>query len=249
MHLHFEYTCPQIDEEYRRYLLGVGSIILIVLCSFIHMLVHVRDMVLTPVFTSPDGREDDYVSVGEALMAGLAAGVMESLVTSPFELFKVRAQVASASRTAHSPNTAEKSVGRPLISRLLPRCSLDMAAMSNSLGLLSTLTTKHASMLDAFKEYPWMMTGSGRPPAVGTVQMPSEIISLEGWTALWRGLRPAIVRDSIFGGIFFSSWQFLYESMRDWKAVRMNPIPRYHHLFVIHTHHKRAALFFQVFLP
>lgn len=174
-----------------------------------------------------DGREDDYVSVAEAMMAGIAAGMMESLVTSPFELLKIRAQVASASRTVRSPKNAKKSVTRPLVSRLLPRCSLDMTAMNNSLGILSTLPTKHVNMLDSLKEYPWMMTGSGRPPTVTNVRMPSEIISLEGWTALWRGLRAGIVRDSIFGAVFFSSWQFLYESMRDWKALGMNPIPRY----------------------
>lgn len=35
--------------------------------------------------------------VSEALMSGLAAGSVESLVSSPFELIKFRAQVASAS--------------------------------------------------------------------------------------------------------------------------------------------------------
>ncbi|PIN06156.1 hypothetical protein CDL12_21291 [Handroanthus impetiginosus] len=102
-----------------------------------------------------------------------------------------------------------------------------MKAMSNSVGLLSTLTNGHANMLDALKEYPWMMTGSGKPPPVSNVRMPSEIISLEGWSALWRGLRSGLVRDSIFGGIFFSSWQFLHQAMLNWKAVGMDPVPRY----------------------
>ncbi|GLT54098.1 hypothetical protein SLA2020_273260 [Shorea laevis] len=33
-----------------------------------------------------DGREDNFVSVSEALMAGIAAGATESLISSPFEL-------------------------------------------------------------------------------------------------------------------------------------------------------------------
>ncbi|KAK6121322.1 hypothetical protein DH2020_044935 [Rehmannia glutinosa] len=174
-----------------------------------------------------DGREDDYSYVSEALMAGFAAGIMECFVSSPFEIIKLRAQVASASRVVHSPTIAEKSVASPLVSRLLPRYSLDMTAMSNSVGLLSTLSPRHANMPDALKGYPWMMTGSGRPPAVSNVRMPSEILSLEGWAAMWRGLRSGLVRDSIFGGIFFSSWQFLHQAMLNWKAVGMDPIPRY----------------------
>lgn len=177
--------------------------------------------------SSSDGREDDYVSVSEALMAGFAAGTMECLVSSPFELIKLRAQVASASPTMHRPSVAEKSVVPSLASRLLPRYSLDMKAMSNSVGLLSTLTQRHANMLDALKEYPWMMTGSGKPPSVSNVRMPSDIVSLEGWTAMWRGLRSGLVRDSIFGGIFFASWQFLHQAMLNWKAVGMDPMPRF----------------------
>ncbi|KAL2497216.1 Mitochondrial substrate carrier family protein [Abeliophyllum distichum] len=95
-----------------------------------------------------DGREDNYVHVSEALMAGLVAGSVESLE-------------------------------------------------------------------------------SGRPPPVSNVRRPSDVITLEGWGALWRGLRPGLVRDSIFGGIFFSSWQFLHRAMQEWKAVGMDPMPRF----------------------
>ncbi|KAH7844750.1 hypothetical protein Vadar_031312 [Vaccinium darrowii] len=45
-----------------------------------------------------DGREDNQVHVFEALMAGIAAGAVESLISSPFKLIKLRAQVSSASR-------------------------------------------------------------------------------------------------------------------------------------------------------
>lgn len=174
-----------------------------------------------------DGREDDYLLLSEALLAGFASGTVESLVSSPFEMIKVRAQVASASRNMATPSIAEKSVVPPLVSRLLPRYSLDMTAMSKSIGLLSTLTTRNGNILGSLKEYPWMMTGSGKPPPVSNVRTLSEIVSLEGWTALWRGFRSGVVRDSIFGGLFFSSWQFLHQAMINWKAVNMDPMPRH----------------------
>ncbi|KAH6813512.1 Mitochondrial substrate carrier family protein [Perilla frutescens var. frutescens] len=174
-----------------------------------------------------DGREDDYLLLSEALIAGCASGTVESLVSSPFEMTKARAQVASASHMMAPPSIAEKSVVPPLVSRLLPRFSLDMMAMSKSISLLSTLTTRNGHISDSLKEYPWMMTGSGKPPPVSNVRTLPEIVSLEGWTALWRGYRSALVRDSIFGGLFFSSWQFLHQAMINWKAVNMDPMPRY----------------------
>ncbi|XP_073154489.1 mitochondrial arginine transporter BAC2 [Henckelia pumila] len=173
-----------------------------------------------------DGREDSYVDVSDALLAGFAAGTVESLVSSPFDMIKLRAQVASASRILHASSVAERSSVSPLISSLLPRYSMNMMAMSNSVGILSTLTTKHENLLKALREYPWMMTGSGRPPVVSNVRKPSDIIALEGWRGLWRGIRSGVVRDSIFGGIFFSSWQFLHNAMINWKAVGMDPLPR-----------------------
>ncbi|KAF7144368.1 hypothetical protein RHSIM_Rhsim05G0111400 [Rhododendron simsii] len=174
-----------------------------------------------------DGREDNHVHVSEALMAGIVAGALESLITSPFELIKLRAQVTSASRIPTSTAVTERISFSPLLARLLPGYSPDMKTLNHSVGLLSTLTTKHPNMVGALKEYPWMMTGSGRPPSVCDVRRPSDIISLEGWGALWRGLRSGVVRDSIFGGIFFASWQFLHQAMLDWKAVNMDPPPRY----------------------
>ncbi|KAL2513148.1 Mitochondrial substrate carrier family protein [Abeliophyllum distichum] len=53
--------------------------------------------------------------------------------------------------------------------------------MSNSVGLLPTLTIIHAKTIDALKEYPWMMTGSEKPPPVSNVRRPSDFITLEGW--------------------------------------------------------------------
>ncbi|OMP04030.1 Mitochondrial substrate/solute carrier [Corchorus olitorius] len=109
----------------------------------------------------------------------MAAGAVESLTSSPFELIKLRAQQTSKYDWCHT------------------RLPLDD------------------------------MSGSGRPPSVYDVRRPSQVISLDGCGALWRGLRSGIARDSIFGGVFFSTWQFLHQVILDWKAVEMDPPPRY----------------------
>ncbi|XP_024196536.1 uncharacterized protein LOC112199806 [Rosa chinensis] len=173
-----------------------------------------------------DGREDNHVHASEALLAGLIAGFVESLITSPFELIKVRAQITSASRIPKSASFTEKVAVAPLIQRLLHGYTPDPKALNYSVGLLSTLTAKHPNMMSALQDYPWMMTGSGRPPSVFNVRKPSQIISLEGWGSLWRGLRSGVVRDSVFSGLFFATWQSLHRAMLDWKAVGMNPEPR-----------------------
>lgn len=173
-----------------------------------------------------DGREDKYVYISEALLAGIASGAVESLVSSPFELIKLRAQVTSASRTPSSASVVEKAVVSPLMAKLLPGYSGNSRALNNTVGLLATLPTKHPNLVTALKDYPWMMTGSGRPPSVSDVKRPLDIIYLEGWGAFWRGMRSGLARDCVFGGIFFSTWQFLHQAMLEWKAVGMNPPPR-----------------------
>ncbi|WCJ28529.1 Mitochondrial substrate carrier family protein [Euphorbia peplus] len=172
-----------------------------------------------------DGREDSYIHVSEAFMAGVVAGTMESLISSPFEIIKLRAQVAAATTVPKSTAIKESKAVAPLITKLLHGYSPDKTALNHTVALLSTLSAKHPKLVGALQEYPWMITGSGKAPSVCDVQKPSKIISLEGWGALWRGLRPGLVRDSIYGGFFFSSWQFLHRAMLDWKAVGMNPIP------------------------
>ncbi|CAI9103968.1 OLC1v1002568C1 [Oldenlandia corymbosa var. corymbosa] len=173
-----------------------------------------------------DGRVDNFVFVSEALLAGITAGALESLLSSPFEIIKLRAQVAAASRISKTTSTVERGIASPLLSRLLRGYSPDMRAMNNTVDLLSTLTTKHPNTMTSLREYPWMMTGSGRPPSVIDVRRPRHIFSFEGIGAFWRGLRSGLVRDSVFGGVFFSTWQFLHRAMLDWKAVGMNPPPR-----------------------
>ncbi|XP_016493097.1 mitochondrial arginine transporter BAC2 isoform X2 [Nicotiana tabacum] len=173
-----------------------------------------------------DGREGNYVHISEALLAGIASGAVESLISSPFELVKLRAQVTSASRIPSSMSVVEKTAVSPLMSKLLPGYSPDIRGLNNTVGLLTTLPTKHPNLVTALKDYPWMMTGSGRPPSISDVKRPLDIISLEGWGALWRGMRSGLARDCVFGGIFFSAWQFLHQAMLEWKAVGMNPPPR-----------------------
>lgn len=166
-------------------------------------------------------------------MAGMAAGAVESLIISPFELMKVRAQVSSASQIQSASSVAINGTVAPFSRRLLHGYTPDLKALNHSAGLLSILTTKHPNLIGALQEFPWMMTGSGRPPSVCNVRRPSDIVSLEGWGALWRGLRPGVVRDSVFGGIFFSSWQFLHRAMLDWKAVGMHPEPRFQNISLV----------------
>ncbi|CAN0825256.1 Mitochondrial arginine transporter BAC2 [Linum grandiflorum] len=171
-----------------------------------------------------DGREYNNVYVHEALIAGMVAGAVESLASSPFEFVKLRAQVTSASRVPSSTSVMES---RAVVSKLLHGYTPDVKALNQSTALLSTLSTKHPDLVGALREYPWMMTGSGRPPSVSDVCKVSNIVSLEGWSAFWRGIRSGIARDSVFGGIFFCSWQFLHRAMLDWKAVGMVPEPRF----------------------
>ncbi|TKY59531.1 Mitoferrin protein [Spatholobus suberectus] len=173
-----------------------------------------------------DGREDNYLFASEALLAGMVAGAVETFISSPFELIKLRMQVPAASYVPSSNFALEKGARTALITRSLYGCYPDKRSLNQYVGLISTLTTKNTNVTSALLEYPWTMTGSGRPPSVCNVRRPSDIISLEGWSTLWRGLRSGIVRDSVFGGIFFSTWQFLHQAMLDWKAVGMNPPPR-----------------------
>lgn len=174
-----------------------------------------------------DGRKNNYLFVSEALMAGIVSGVAESLITSPFELIKLRAQVTSAFQIPQTESNMKINQVSPLIERLLHGYSPDTKVLNNSARLLSILSNKHPKLVNDMRQYPWMMTGCGRPPSVYHVRRPSEVISLEGWGTLWKGMRSGIVRDSIFSGIFFSIWQLLHEVMLTWKAVGMNPIPRY----------------------
>ncbi|KAF3516415.1 hypothetical protein DY000_02060706 [Brassica cretica] len=68
---------------------------------------------------------------------------------------------------------------------------------------------------------------SGNPPSAMDVKRPLDVASLEGVRALWRNLRSGLIRDCLYGGVFFGTWQFLHEAMIGWKAVGTNPLPSF----------------------
>eukprot|EP00249_Psilotum_nudum_P012588 c23871_g1_i1 orf=184-1323(+) len=174
-----------------------------------------------------DGRNDRYIYVSEAFLAGFTAGAMEALAATPFDILKLRSQMTAATRAAslHSnQRTPAKVVG--LASQLLPGISSDAGRWDRVSQILAQLPTKHANLVGALKDYPWLITGSGDPPLVRDVRGVHGIVSLEGWRALWRGFQPGLCRDAIFGSFFFSSWQFLCDALMDWKALNMDPPPR-----------------------
>ncbi|GJT32087.1 mitochondrial arginine transporter BAC2 [Tanacetum coccineum] len=91
-------------------------------------------------------------------------------------------------------------------------------------ALMPGIAAGALNLTGSLKEYPWMITGTGRAPPVYHVRKPIDVISLEGWGALWRGLRPGLVRDTIFGGVFFSSWQFLHRAkLSGWTQYQEYP--------------------------
>ncbi|XP_042418422.1 S-adenosylmethionine mitochondrial carrier protein-like isoform X1 [Zingiber officinale] len=177
-----------------------------------------------------DGRKSSHVYIHEALLAGLTAGAVEAVVCTPFELLKHRRQVYSASYIKSSGSAVVMPKSSTLVSKLLPGYTPNVNSWNYTIGLLSTLPTNinttHGDMLGALKQCPWLLTGSGRPPLASEVREPSKIVSLEGWNALWKGLRPAITQKCVYGGFFFSTWQFLYLAMLDWNSRDMNPPPR-----------------------
>eukprot|EP01018_Ginkgo_biloba_P000248 Gb_33349 [translate_table: standard] len=173
-----------------------------------------------------DGRDENYVYVSEAFMAGLAAGVLESLVVTPFDLFKLRAQVTSVTRPVMTEHIMPLSGTPSIVSKLLPGYSPDMRQWDRIFRLVSALPNKHPNMIGALQECPWLITGSGQPPFVRDLKGPLGCLSLEGWRVLWRGLQPGIFRDAIFSSFFFSSWQFLHDIVVDWKGYQMNPPPK-----------------------
>nr|GEX27277.1 mitochondrial arginine transporter BAC2 [Tanacetum cinerariifolium] len=66
-----------------------------------------------------DGRQDNYVHVSEALMAGITVSAVESLMSSPFELFTIRSQVTTASRVSKSSKALEITYASSSIAKVL----------------------------------------------------------------------------------------------------------------------------------
>ncbi|GMP87942.1 hypothetical protein CsSME_00040114 [Camellia sinensis var. sinensis] len=91
--------------------------------------------------------EKTIMCMSEAFMAGIAAGAMESVVSSPFELIKLCAQVNSASRILSSDTVTARNAVSPLLARLLPGYSPDMRTLNHSVGLLFPETFEVAKTL------------------------------------------------------------------------------------------------------
>ncbi|XP_031485913.1 uncharacterized protein LOC116254582 [Nymphaea colorata] len=174
-----------------------------------------------------DGREDNHVYVSEALLAGLASGAVEAVISTPFDLFKLRMQVASACHSSSLKHHHADEIVKPIIAKLLPGYVPDKLAWVHNADLLSKLPNKHPNLIDALKGYPWLLTGSGRQPSAYDVKGPSQVVTLEGWSSIWRGLRPGLFRDSIFSGIFFSCWQAIHIALLEWKSLEMDHPQRF----------------------
>lgn len=155
-----------------------------------------------------DGRASREVSISEAFMAGLCAGSVEAFVATPFDILKLRGQVAAVTvpatgATALNPKPIWKQIEQSLVG--LPHA--------------------HPKMVPAIRNYAWLENGTGQPPLIKDVSGLKRLTGVEGVTVLWRGLRPGIFRDAPYAGVFFGSWQFLYELMLEWKALDMETKP------------------------
>eukprot|EP00252_Welwitschia_mirabilis_P011066 TRINITY_DN24882_c0_g1_i1.p1 TRINITY_DN24882_c0_g1~~TRINITY_DN24882_c0_g1_i1.p1 ORF type:complete len:276 (-),score=51.16 TRINITY_DN24882_c0_g1_i1:53-847(-) len=155
-------------------------------------------------------------------MAGVASGIIESVMVTPFDLFKVRSQVASVASPRQNVPLARIP---PTVSTLLPGYFPNKMKWDRVSQLLSALPSKSSNIISIMQDYPWLMTGSGHPPLATEVKTPKASISLEGWQVLWRGLRSGLFRDATYGGVFFSCWQALHDLVIDWKGFHMNPPP------------------------
>ncbi|KAH0852635.1 hypothetical protein HID58_093800 [Brassica napus] len=66
----------------------------------------------------------------------------------------------------------------PMITKLLRRYNnLDMKSLTQTVSMLSVLNHKHRSRI---ARVPWMMTGTGNPPAAMDFKRPLDVASLEG---------------------------------------------------------------------
>ncbi|CAF2057398.1 hypothetical protein HID58_070766 [Brassica napus] len=84
-----------------------------------------------------------------------------------------------------------------MITKLLRRYNLDMNSLTQTVSLLSNTQ-------------PWQphcksTTGTGNPPSAMDVKRPLDVASLEGVRALWRNLLSGLIRDCLYGGVFFGT--------------------------------------------
>ncbi|CAM6099450.1 unnamed protein product [Calypogeia fissa] len=179
--------------------------------------------IITAYFS--DGRSENFVTVSEALLAGLAAGACESVISTPFDFLKVRAQVITATTGEVKARSAFFQSQQKTFDPNSALRGSNAAHWKNIRKSLSLLPVQSPNLIPALKEYPWLATGSGQPPLVKDVGGLRGAIRLEGWKSLWSGLRPGLFRDAIYGGCFFSVWQYLDDLVAEWKAYKMDPPP------------------------
>ncbi|KAJ0770875.1 hypothetical protein HanPI659440_Chr07g0262651 [Helianthus annuus] len=79
---------------------------------------------------------------------------MESLMSYPFELFTIRAQVSAVSHVPNSSTNLQKASISTSVTKLLRGYDPDVKALDHSIGLLSTVDTKRSNLTGSLKEYP-----------------------------------------------------------------------------------------------
>ncbi|KAG6552698.1 hypothetical protein Mapa_005645 [Marchantia paleacea] len=172
-----------------------------------------------------DGRSDSYVSLSESFLGGLTAGAVESLVSTPFDVLKVRAQITSATTGVIKVQGETFKLNSHKAEPNLPTNISDGAHWDRIRRSLSLLSSRSPDITAELRKYPWLATGSGQPPLVKDVGGLRGAVGLEGLNVLWRGLRPGLFRDAMYGGFFFCGWQFLDDLATEGRAYMMNPPP------------------------
>ena len=160
-----------------------------------------------------DGRNSHQVTISEAFLAGLFAGSVESFVGTPFDILKLRAQLTACSL--------------PLEGAIVSK-SYSEAQWKRVHQCFIGLPHSNSNIVSSLRRYPWLQNGSGHPPLVRDVSGLKRVTEVEGLSTLWRGVRPGMFRDATYAGVFFGSWQFLYELLLELKAFKMEPKPRYY---------------------
>lgn len=155
-----------------------------------------------------DGLASNEVSISEAFMAGLCAGSVESLVATPFDILQLRAQVSAVTAS---------SAGATMSGSKSPWTQVEQSLVG--------LPHAHPKMMNDIRRFAWLENGTGRPPLIKDVAGLKRLTDVEGLNVLWRGLRPGLFRDALYAGVFFGSWQYMYEMMLEYKAFHMTTKP------------------------
>jgi hypothetical protein len=83
------------------------------------------------------------------MLAGIAAGAVESVFCTPFELFKLRNQFSSVIPSKAMGPVSITHESFPLLSKVLPGYVRDMRVWNNTVNLLSDLSPKHPDVFSA----------------------------------------------------------------------------------------------------